>query len=176
MTKSIEERLQAVEDMLEIMNLKSEYWRWCDGGWNKVSHNGTHVAALFTEDGIWEILDGQSPGAKGEGRQAIREMFDNAYAASVPFAFHHGGSPIVRVTGDTATGSWNLTALLTIAGQGATLGAIHYNDEFVRTDAGWRIKRMTLTPVFITPFGEGWGALADLTRFSTTATTTDGAT
>jgi SnoaL-like domain len=169
MKKSIEERLQAVEDMLEIMNLKSEYWRWCDGGWNKVSHNGEHVAALFTEDGIWEILDGQSPGAKGVGRQGIRELFDRTYAASVPFAFHHGGSPLIRVTGDSATGSWNLTALLTIAGQGAVLGAIYYSDEFVRTSEGWRIKRMTLTPVLVTPFSEGWGALAHLTRFSTAA-------
>lgn len=169
--KTVEERLRAVEDTLEIMNLKSEYWRWCDGGWNKVSHNGEHVAALFTEDGVWEILDGQTPGARGEGRAPIRDLFNQTYAASVPFAFHHGGSPIIRVTGDTASGSWNLNALLTIAGQGAMFGAIHYNDEFLRTEEGWRIKRMTLTPVFITPFSEGWGGLAHLTRFSVPTST-----
>jgi hypothetical protein len=28
----------------------------------------------------------------------------------MPFAFHHGGSPIIRITGDTATGSRTLNA------------------------------------------------------------------
>jgi SnoaL-like domain len=165
MKKSIEQRLQAVEDLIEIMNLKSEYWRWCDGGWDKISHNGDRVAALFTEDGVWEILDGQSTGQRGEGPAGIRDLFNQVYAVSVPFAFHHGGSPAIKVNGDTATGEWSLTALLTLAEQGAMLGAIHYHDEFVRTNAGWRIRRMTLTPVILTPFSAGWGALTHLTQY-----------
>lgn len=165
MPGTIEERLRAVEDRFAIINLKAEYWNCCDGGWDRPSHNGDKVATLFTEDGIWEIGSGQvsGTGARLVGQAAIREGFNGVYNAEVPFAFHHGGTPLIRVDGDSAYGEWHLIGLLTHRDDGPLLAAIHYRDHFVRVGDEWRIRHMSLTPVFITPFSEGWARFAHLT-------------
>ena len=88
----IERRLQALEDTEAIRNLKSRYAALCDD-----NYNADGIAALFTEDAIWD-----SPGlGRFEGREAIREFFRRA-AGIFSFAIHYSLNGQIHVDGDTA--------------------------------------------------------------------------
>ncbi len=130
-------KLQYLLDLEEIKMLKHKYCRYNDGGWpaQPISHQGPS-ADLFTEDAVW---DG-SPVAKAEGREAIRKLF--ASFAALPMAYHAVTNPIIEINGDKATGHWHLIG----GGVGLTKSSSFsiggYEDEYVRTPQGWRIKLM----------------------------------
>ena len=74
----MERRLQALEDSEAIRNLKARYAALCD---NQYDCDG--IAALFTEDAVWE-----SPAlGRFEGREAIRGFFREA-SGIFSFAIH----------------------------------------------------------------------------------------
>lgn len=139
MAGTLEERLKLMEDIQEILQLKAAYWNACDGGWGRPTHDYDQVASLFVEDGVWE----SSRSGPIRGREAIREYFKKL-REEVAFAIHCGSNPVVHVNGDRATGNWH--AVINIGNPpkgGWTLGI--YDDEYVRTSAGWRIKSMRFT-------------------------------
>ena len=59
----LEQRVQALEDVNAIRHLKARYAAYCDD-----QYNPDGLAALFTEDAVWES---QGLG-RFEGREAIR--------------------------------------------------------------------------------------------------------
>lgn len=66
---AIEQRLRALEDAEAIQNLKARYAAYCDA-----QYDCDGIAALFTEDAVWE-----SPSlGRFEGREAIRAFFRGA--------------------------------------------------------------------------------------------------
>jgi uncharacterized protein (TIGR02246 family) len=155
---ALERRAQRAEDVLAIHNLMADYSNAADGGWNRATHDPDAVAALFTEDGVWE----GDKGGKVEGRAAIRELF--AYLQkTTPFAFHTMANPRIEVNGDSAVGQWHLILFL-VTGEGAVvdrpLGDIFgtgiYTNHFVRTPAGWRFRKIQCTAAFLEPFLRGW--------------------
>jgi len=150
-SKSIEERLRIIEDVQQIAELKAAYCNAADGGWDRPTHDGAKVAALFVEDGVFE--SGTSGGASA-GRAAIRARFEGLRRDS-PLAFHRITNPIIKVDGDTASGEWHLIANITLAGQHLWIGGI-YNDRFVRTSDGWRFKHLRFTRTFTSKNPEGW--------------------
>lgn len=145
--KTIEERLRALEDLEEIRRLKARYAAACDD-----SYNADAIAALFTEDAVW---DGGALG-RADGREAIRKFFSRATEV-FPFAMHNVMNPIIDVDGDRATAQWYLLQPATMAkgNQAVWLAAI-YHDEYVRIDGGWMFKRLKVTSQFLTPYEEGW--------------------
>ena len=153
MSKSIEDRLRAMEDVVEIANLKARYTNASDGGWNRPSHNADAVAALFAEDGVWE--------AEGfpvlEGREAIRTAFA-AFSQQAPFAFHAISNPLIEVNGDTASGEWHLSEAFTDADGNEHAATGIFNDQFVRVPDGWRIKHMRISYAFFGPRKDGWAS------------------
>jgi hypothetical protein len=151
MPKSIEERLRNMEDVQAIAELKAAYCNAADGGWNRGTHDGAAVAALFVEDGVFATPDGAS-----KGHAAIRERFDGLRQAS-PLAFHRITNPIIRVDGDSATGEWHLLAMISLSGRELFIGGI-YNDEFVRAPRGWRFKTLHFTRAFTSVNPSGWKA------------------
>jgi hypothetical protein len=55
MSKSLEARLQALEDREEIARLKARYCQLNDGGWNGPTHaHVDEVVDLFVEDAVWD--------------------------------------------------------------------------------------------------------------------------
>ncbi len=155
--------MQALEDIQEIMRLKTAYVNGSDGGWpGKLSHTAKVVADLFVEDGTWE--------AKGfvkcVGRKQIHAAF-SAMRFSTPLAVHLMCNPDIRVNGDRARGAWSLLALARNA-PGAlasnplgrdTVTTGQYQNTFIRTPKGWRFKSLTATMHFSGPYKDGWTRL-----------------
>jgi hypothetical protein len=134
---TLEQKMQHLLDLEEIKMLKYKYCRHNDGGWagQPLSHQGPS-AELFTEDGVW---DGR-PIVIAEGREAIRKLFSDF--AALPMAYHAVMNPIIEINGDTAKGHWHLIAGGVSLDGESTFALSGYEDEYVRTPAGWRIKVM----------------------------------
>jgi uncharacterized protein (TIGR02246 family) len=145
--KTIEERLQTLEDIEEIRKLKARYAAACDN-----NYDADAIAALFTEDAVW---DGRALG-KAEGRAEIRKFFSRA-SEYFPFAMHNVMNPIIEVDGDRATAVWNLLQPATMArGNQAVWLAATYHDEYLRAGGAWKFARLTVHAHFLTPYNEGW--------------------
>jgi hypothetical protein len=149
--KSLDEKIQYLIDLEEIKKLKYLYCKYNDGGWagQPVSHQGPS-ADLFTEDAIW---DGR-PAAYAEGREEIRKLF--ATFAVLPMAYHAVTNPIIEIEGDQAKGHWHLVGGGVGLTNVSTIGFGGYEDEYVRTAQGWRIKSMRVIWGRRMMFQEGW--------------------
>src|SRR5262245_8018917 len=121
--EALERRIRRLEDLEEIKQLKARYAAYCDA-----NYDADALAALFTADAVW---DGAVVG-RSEGREAIRQFFRGS-SQRISFAIHNILSPIIEVTGDTATGTWYLLQTCTYTnGNQAVLGAATYYDHYVR--------------------------------------------
>jgi len=164
---ALEQRLQAAEDVLAIQNLMTRYLNTADGGWDRVSHDGTRVAPLFVEDGVWEA----EHVAKAVGRREIAALWDG-FRQSTPFAFHTIANPLIEVSGNQAVGEWHLLALVTgrlamgpLRSEATELlSAAIYTNHFVRTESGWLFKSIFVRPAFFEPFAKGWAEARHLAR------------
>ena len=78
---------------------------------------------------------------------------------TMPFAMHNAVSPIIKVNGDTATGKFNVICMVTSADRKAFWVFAHYEDEFVRTPEGWRIKYLRALVDAYAPYETGWAAM-----------------
>ena len=143
----LEQRVQALEDINAIRHLKARYAAYCDD-----QYNPDGLAALFTEDAVWES---QGLG-RCEGREAMRAFF---WSASQLFtcAMHDSLNGQIAVQGDTGQAQWYLFMPCTLgAGNRAMWRAGVDHEEYVRVACEWKFTRKTSAPLFHTPFEEGW--------------------
>jgi hypothetical protein len=142
MPGSEQQRLAQLEAIEAIKQLKYRYCAYCDD-----KYNPSGIAALFTEDGIWE---GESFG-QHVGRAAITAHFQRV-SGEIVFAAHLALNPIIEVDDDTATGKWRLIMPATVITSGIKearwlWGA--YDDHYVRVDGVWMFKRLSFPSIFI---------------------------
>ncbi len=99
--------------------------------------DGDTWAATWVDDATWSLM-----GTEMEGIETIRQTWEGAIEmfGGVVQRVHPG---TIAVEGDTATGRW-LISELTGTGE-VMLG--YYDDEYVRTDDGWRFGRRVFTLV-----------------------------
>ncbi len=153
MNKTIEERLQALEDREAIVKLKARYVNTNDGGWKGPTHaNPQAVADMFVEDGVW---DGTPYSGYAKGRKAIKELFE-AFG-SFPFAVHYVTNPSIEVDGDSATGHWHAQILMTTPDKQDVWIFGLYIEDYVRTADGWKFKTLRFETAATTPSERGWG-------------------
>ena len=148
-SEQIAARLQRLEDIESIKQLKARYCTFCDENYNPQG-----IASLFTEDGVW---DGGDLG-KAEGHAAIIKFFERAPSA-FSFAIHHVMNPIIEVDGDRAVGRWYLLQPLIRRrrdGEKAMWLAGRYEDEYVRIGREWKFKRLKFITRFLASYEEGW--------------------
>jgi hypothetical protein len=110
-----------MNDELEIRNLMARYCLYLD------LDQVEDWVQLFTPDAVYEVY-----GRGWVGHERLRSMFSGA-----PGGLHLGGPPVIELDGDRAR---TLRNLLFVERSGAQRSAV-YDDELVRTDAGWRIAR-----------------------------------
>ncbi|MDO8674287.1 MAG: nuclear transport factor 2 family protein [Dehalococcoidia bacterium] len=145
---TLEQRLQRLEDIEEIRKLKALYCKYADVGWDGAEYSMDKWAELFTEDVVW---DGDTAG-RWEGREQLRPLGDKV----TKFAIHYMVNPIIEVTGDSATGVWHGLVPMTTPNGKSLLVAGKYEEEYVRTPAGWRIRRLKFHTAFIVKSKADW--------------------
>lgn len=144
-TAALEQRLQLVEDQLAIERVLIEYPTTQD------AHDYAGYAALFARDGEW--VNGSTV---HKGPEAIRKMLVGLYGEPEPDyvnneSFHISYNPRIELDGDHATvQSRHLLVMRGPAGEPVPMLAGRYDDEFIREDGQWKIKRRVDTPVMPT--------------------------
>jgi hypothetical protein len=99
----------------------------------------SRVASLFSADGSGDF----GPFGTCEGQAGIRAFFEKL-TGMANWSIHSLSNPRIEVEGDRATGRWYLqVALNTVGGETPGMQQMlgHYEDEFVRTPGGWKIRR-----------------------------------
>jgi ketosteroid isomerase-like protein len=126
-----------VADVIAIQKLYADYNHLVDAG------EVDAWVALFTEDGVFD--PGLLPTISGAA--ALAE-FAAALPALIPGGRHHVSNLSISVDGDTATARSYLMLWLTNADPSKTvlMSTGIYEDELVRTPAGWRLRRRVMHP------------------------------
>ena len=89
----------------------------------------------YGEIGVWD------------GVEAVTEFMDVAHAAA-GYLMHRISNIVIDLQGDRATTRCYVDAWIMAADNNSGVNARgFYDDEIVRTDAGWRIARRTFTTV-----------------------------
>ena len=145
-----EERLRAIEDRLEIYNLIAQHPPSADTG------AGDYTVSVYTEDGEFD-RGAQFPRPTGPAAIAATSTSAEHHRAIEAGIAHFAGLPYVRVDGDTAFAISYIQILVPdrvgpmfeVPNHGASQG-FHVHRvganrwEFVRTAAGWKIRRRTV--------------------------------
>lgn len=147
---SLEQRLRAVEDRLEIYNLIAGHPPSADTG------AAAFAEAVYAEDGVFD----RGPGlTSANGNKVIGAMLQSpAHQAAIAGGLaHFTGLPHVRIDGDTAVVISYLQILtpnksgepIEVPNHGASRGyhihrVVTNRWDLVRTASGWKIKRRTL--------------------------------
>ncbi|WP_194420663.1 nuclear transport factor 2 family protein [Microbacterium abyssi] len=134
MTASIEQRLQALEDKLEIIDLEATYARSFD------ERDGERWSSLFTENGVYQSRPvGDAPSATFvQGRLALSRFCTEAVFSGIHFLH----LPQLVFDGDRATGRIHLEFHGDYARDaGAPRLAMHgfYDVAYRRVDGRWLI-------------------------------------
>jgi len=149
-SRSLEDRLRAIEDRLEIYNLIASHPPTAD------TAGRDHIAASWVEDGVFDRgEDLSSP----RGRDVIADhVLSPAHQAAIAGGLAHFTSlPHVAIDGDSAIVTSYLQILVPqtqgdaveVPNHGSSKGfRVHRMTanrwELVRTAAGWKIKRRML--------------------------------
>ena len=151
-SRSIEDRIRAIEDRLEILNLIASHPPSADSGADYFTRQ------VYTEDGVIDLGGGKT--ATGNAEVAAMVKTPGHQAAIAGGLAHFCGLPRIDIDGDTAVATSYLQIITPhptaepyeVPNHGVTKGfRIHRVGanrwELVRTAAGWKIKRRTLRPL-----------------------------
>jgi hypothetical protein len=149
---TLEDRVRAIEDRLEIYNLIASHPPSADTG------SDGYYRDAFATDGVVDLGGGKQ--ARGNAAIAAVVTTPEHQAAIAGGLAHFCGLPRVELNGDAAVATSYLQIItpdangtaVALSGHGSSkgfrihrLGANRW--ELQRTSAGWKIKRRTLRPL-----------------------------
>jgi hypothetical protein len=151
-SRAIEDRIRAIEDRLEILNLIASHPPSADSGADYFTRS------VYMEDGVIDLGGGK--GASGNQKIAAMVKEPGHQAAIAGGLAHFAGLPRIEIDGDSAVVTSYLQIITPhptaepheVPNHGVTKGfRIHRVGanrwELVRTPAGWKIQRRTLRPL-----------------------------
>jgi ketosteroid isomerase-like protein len=141
-------RVQTLEDAESIKRLHRVFTR------SVADRQFGALSGFFTSDAVIDMR------RHGEihGRDAIKHHFDGMDSVPLTGAGYQLSSPIVDVTGDTASGEWTWHRFLAdamVAGRPVRVWGVweegRYWCSYRRTEEGWRFSRMRFRVVLPDP-------------------------
>jgi hypothetical protein len=148
--RTLEQRIRAIEDRLEIYNLIAGHPPSADTGADY------YARAVYAEDGVFDRGENLS-GAKGNEAIGASLKHPQHQAAIAGGLAHFAGLPHIALDGDKAVVTSYLQILtpnksgemVEVPNHGASRGyhihrVVANRWELVRTDAGWKIKRRSI--------------------------------
>jgi hypothetical protein len=156
--RALEAELTRLRDIDEIKALKARYCYFADGGWGSALSTDAWMT-LFTEDAVVRIRDASGEPVEFADRESLRVWHKALpHHAAMPrdfVAWHGAVNPVIEIEGDTARAIWHtLTPLVSSDPHSSVvLGGVN-EEEYVRTDDGWRISRVEHLPGFLTKLGD----------------------
>lgn len=142
-------RVQRLEDIEAIKQLKAEYADACDD-----MYNPTRMRDLFTHDAIW---DGEAEGfGKHVGLDAVCQFFAGA-KDSLLFGVHYFLQPRIKILSDTeAEGVFYLWQTSTMAsGKDIFLAGLEF-DKYRKENGKWKMSYMRLKLFYAVDIKLGW--------------------
>ncbi len=140
--ETLEERIQRLEDIEEIKQLKAQYCAGCDD-----DHNSETICALFVDGGVWDWAGT----ATCNGKPEIKKFMDDLRASKrLRCTAHMVTNPQIEVNGDRATAHWRFIMLHTDNVPASPTGVQYhriigyYQDDMVKVDGKWYFE--TLRP------------------------------
>jgi len=136
-----DEEIQRLLDIEAIKKLRGQYTRAIDTkDWDLYARSLAEDARLATDGGV------------NEGRDTIVANISQALATAQ--TVHHLHTPEIELTGpDSATAVWAMNDYVDF-GKFLLRGYGHYDEEYVRTGEGWKIKSSTLRRLRVDTEGE----------------------
>jgi hypothetical protein len=155
---ALEARVAALEDAEAIRRLKWRYAELVDERYARgaprepaeLERIAGEVAALFTEDAIW---DGGPALGRCRGRAEIAARMA---APTLRFSRHYFVAPRIEVEGTRARGRFELLAPCTTRdGRPHWMAGVE-EDEYEKLEGVWLHRSMRLRVVFMAPHERGW--------------------
>jgi hypothetical protein len=130
--ESLARRLQRLEDIEAIKQLKHRYWRACD------RQKPDDVQDCFLPEGA--VVDYENVG-RFEDRESFVDLYRRLGCQPAVIDIHHGQNPEIEITGpDSARGTWDVYYYgINTEARTATQLAGYYHDDYVRRDGRWWI-------------------------------------
>jgi ketosteroid isomerase-like protein len=125
------------DDLVELEQIKRLKYAYVRGVDQK---RWDVVASCFTEDAVASYGGGKY---RYDGRDAVMGFLERALSDEGMLTSHKVHQPEIELTGDgTATGVWALDDVVVIpAAQLVIRGAAFYEDDYVKVDGAWKIRR-----------------------------------
>jgi len=145
----IAKRVQRLEDIEAIKQLKAEYADACDD-----MYNPKRMRNLFTKDAVW---DGEKEGfGKYVGIDEVCNFFDGA-KNSLLFGVHFFLQPRIKMLSDTeAEGVFYLWQTSSMAnGKDIFLSGLEF-DKYRKENGKWKMSHMTLKLFYAADIKQGW--------------------
>jgi hypothetical protein len=151
MTGSLEHRLQRVEAVDAIRQLKARYCQFADD-----PQSAREFADLFLENAV---LDEGEDFMILHGREEIFRMHLQTWK-HIRLNQHFALCPVIEVDGDRASGYWKLLQLITTRSAEAPDQAFWacgwYQEQYVHTPQGWKFQHVEARVHFNSPYEDGW--------------------
>ena len=105
---------------------------------------------VFTQDAVWHV----PPAEPVRGLPAIIARLKQSRWT---FAMHYYVNPVIEIRGDAAHATWMLIEPLTVAESNQSMWMSALTEEdYVRTEAGWRLRHYAVRLKFLSPFDKAW--------------------
>ncbi|MGD9117691.1 MAG: nuclear transport factor 2 family protein [Dehalococcoidia bacterium] len=172
-TKSLEERIQRIEDIHEVTNLVDTYEFKLVGGQydDVVELFAKKTPGVRAEIGEWGVYEGTQGIKRLFGRGGLHESMqgnpETGMTPGVLFA-QMNSTPVIEIAGDgkTAKGLWYAFGHSTFPVEGKPEPQAHWVMskrvyDFVKEDGKWKIWHYKVYGIFYAPYDKGWVDVAD---------------
>jgi hypothetical protein len=138
MSEDLEKRIQELEDILAIQNLKHTYLNACD------VKDVKGMIATFVNSGC--KID-YGPVGSFTNREDLAAVFQEVACHEYMLESHHAHNPIIKIIDTSyATGHWSLTYnLINTENSSITTLQGEYHDVYQKIDNDWLIKETTFS-------------------------------